>query len=79
MIKNAHTTADEMNFIDGLGRYSAEGQTAGREAVLYRYLAAVALRSDWTGLNKEKIVAYVVEAISREFGATAMGSTVNGM
>lgn len=45
--RNAWSTADELDFIGGLGSYTSTGSSIGRDTLLKRYRAALAKRVEW--------------------------------
>jgi predicted Ser/Thr protein kinase len=59
------TTADEIRFIKNLGNHgvSLRVQTAGRKALLRRYVEALKLRKDWKRINRKRVIGFAEESL----------------
>jgi len=55
---SAHTTLDEIRFIDGIGKFSNGGEKAGVKATLTGYVEAIKKRAEWEGLDYDKVIAH---------------------
>lgn len=51
-------TDHEIEFIAGLGRWSAAGSRTPRRELLYRYIEAASLRVRWEEIDPEAAVAF---------------------
>lgn len=56
-MERVHTTENEMQFIDGLGKHS--DMNIDRNDLLQGYLIGSIKRNDWAGMQKDLIIKYV--------------------
>lgn len=66
------TTADEMEFIQGLGTHCPTKHLPARtrQEYLQQYIEASRLRQCWGNLNAERILAYAVELLQKSCAST---------
>jgi hypothetical protein len=61
--KAAWTTADEIAYVDGLGKWV--GLALGKRGLLQRYLDGMQLRAKWKGIDRDAVERRVRELIQR--------------
>ncbi len=61
-----HRTADELEFLRGLGAYCARPHN--RAELLRKYLTAAAHRIEWGRINKQKAIAMARRLLRNEQG-----------
>lgn len=63
------TTGMEIKFIKGIGTFAKEStavKQCTRAELLTRYIGAANLRSDWTGIDRDKVIGFAEECLRHE-------------
>lgn len=67
-------TDDELVFVRGLGLRACAGHEMSREQLLRNYLSAMSQRTDWRGIDPNRVAAAAREALDFErFASTRIG------
>lgn len=59
-----HGTAEELKFIAGIGTFAEEMPAIDSKLLLKRYIAALHKRTDWAGINKDKVIAHAINRLN---------------
>lgn len=62
-IESGYSSANEIEFIDGLGTYARLGMSRGE--LLRRYISAAAARVDWDGIDGGVVTEYAIRLLSQ--------------
>lgn len=62
--KCEHSTENELDFLDRIGRHCEYRSEVRRMNALEGYIAAAKKRTDWGSVDKDRVIAYALRLIT---------------